>query len=385
LDVVSTDSKTDMEFCRAGPRFPPVEASMRYLLTPIGSLGDVNPFLGIGRELVRRGHEALVLANPKFERAVGEAELPFVPVGTAAELDEFWRHPDMWRLHGFWKTALDYSALRPMRPTYEAILRHHDPGRTVLVAPAWGFAARIARETLRIPLATVHLETYLLRSALRSSRMPRPLLMHDWVPRHCKRLQFWVADRFFIDRCLAGEANGFRRELGLPPVRRFMHQWWHSPDLLLCMFPDWFCAPQADWPASTLGTHLCGFGTWDGVKSLELTPEAEDFLAAGSPPIVFTAGTVNQQAKRFFTAAVGACRRIGWRGMLMSRYPEQLSAAATAEVRPFSFLPFLTLLPRCAALVHHGGLGTMARAFAAGIPQVITPMSFSQPDVAARM
>jgi UDP:flavonoid glycosyltransferase YjiC (YdhE family) len=38
------------------------------------------------------------------------------------------------------------------------------------------------------------------------------------------------------------------------------------------------------------------------------------------------------------------------------------------------------LLPRAAAILHHGGLGTTARALQAGIPQVISPIGFDQPD-----
>lgn len=358
---------------------------MRFLLTPIGSLGDVNPALGIGRELVRRGHEVLVLANPLFERAVQEAELPFEPVGSAAELEEFWRHPDMWNLHRFWKTAFIYSSLKPMRETYAAIERHHAPGNTVVVGHPWAFGSRIARETLDIRQATIHLQPYCLRSTYQSSKMPAPMLMSDWVPRHWKSIQFWIADRFFVDRCLAPETNQFRKELGLRPVSRLTHDWWHSPDLQLCMFPEWYCQAQPDWPKPEFGTHLCGFGRWDGVKSPALSAEAESFLAAGSPPLVFTAGTVNKQAERFFTAAAGACRKLKRRGMLLTRFPEQLKIDFDNEVRPFSYLPFQSLLPRAAALIHHGGLGTMSRAFFAGIPQVITPMSFDQPDVAARL
>jgi UDP:flavonoid glycosyltransferase YjiC (YdhE family) len=43
------------------------------------------------------------------------------------------------------------------------------------------------------------------------------------------------------------------------------------------------------------------------------------------------------------------------------------------------------LLPHCAALVHHGGVGTVARALHAGIPQLILPLSWDQPDNAVRV
>ena len=42
-------------------------------------------------------------------------------------------------------------------------------------------------------------------------------------------------------------------------------------------------------------------------------------------------------------------------------------------------LPLATLLPHCAAIVHHGGSGTVAAALVAGTPQVIIPCIFDQP------
>jgi UDP:flavonoid glycosyltransferase YjiC (YdhE family) len=54
-------------------------------------------------------------------------------------------------------------------------------------------------------------------------------------------------------------------------------------------------------------------------------------------------------------------------------------------VRSCAYIPFSQLLPRAAALVHHGGIGTTAQALAAGIPQLVMPMSHDQADNAARI
>jgi len=43
------------------------------------------------------------------------------------------------------------------------------------------------------------------------------------------------------------------------------------------------------------------------------------------------------------------------------------------------------LLPRVAALVHHGGIGTISQAMRAGIPQLIRPMAHDQFDNAVRV
>jgi UDP:flavonoid glycosyltransferase YjiC (YdhE family) len=49
------------------------------------------------------------------------------------------------------------------------------------------------------------------------------------------------------------------------------------------------------------------------------------------------------------------------------------------------FAPFSELLPHCAALVHHGGIGTCSQGLAAGVPQLVVPHAHDQPDNAARL
>ena len=49
------------------------------------------------------------------------------------------------------------------------------------------------------------------------------------------------------------------------------------------------------------------------------------------------------------------------------------------------FASFLGLFPLCAAVVHHGGIGTVAKALTTGTPQLILPIAFDQFDNAARV
>src|SRR5262249_8971532 len=46
----------------------------------------------------------------------------------------------------------------------------------------------------------------------------------------------------------------------------------------------------------------------------------------------------------------------------------------------FTRLPFGSLMPHLAAGIHHGGIGTLAQAFAAGIPQVLLAWGLDRPD-----
>jgi UDP:flavonoid glycosyltransferase YjiC (YdhE family) len=156
----------------------------------------------------------------------------------------------------------------------------------------------------------------------------------------------------------------------------------HSPLLIAAMFPEWFAPRQPDWPQQTVFT---GFPRWDEKGVTHVAPEIADFLRAGDPPIAFTPGSAHTHARDFWAAAIDACVRLRHRGMLLTRHAEQVPRDLPDGVRHFDYVPFSEVLPQCAALVYHGGIGTLSQALAAGVPHVIMPMAHDQPDNATRI
>jgi UDP:flavonoid glycosyltransferase YjiC (YdhE family) len=131
--------------------------------------------------------------------------------------------------------------------------------------------------------------------------------------------------------------------------------------------------------------RLAGFPLWDESAVREPSAELAHFLDAGEPPVVFTAGSAMAQGEKFFRVSAEVCRAAGWRGLLLTQFPEQLPQPLPAGVRHFHYVPFSAVLPRAAAFVHHGGIGTTAQALAAGVPQLVTPLAHDQPDNAMRV
>src|SRR3954463_12987994 len=60
-----------------------------------------------------------------------------------------------------------------------------------------------------------------------------------------------------------------------------------------------------------------------------------------------------------------------------AQLPKELFAA--------DYAPYSSVFPRSACVVHQGGVGTTAQAMRAGVPQLVMPYGFDQPDNAARM
>ncbi len=351
------------------------------VLTPVGSAGDVNPFLMLGGALRRRGHRVTLISSAAFGAVASAAGLEFEPLGSADEYEQLIRDPALWDPRQGPKVVFGAVA-ESLRAGYAAIERVYEPDRTVLVGHSLSFFTRVFEERHHVPAATVHLSPSVFRSDYRQPVAPVVGDLSRW-PRWIRRTMWWAIDRSGIDPLIVPALNRWRAELGLPPVHRVLRTWVHSPRRVLALFPPWFGDPQTDWPPQT---RLTGFVLSDE----SCGPPANDrgldaFLAAGEPPVVATPGSANRFGRPFFDAVLHAAQSTGRRAVFVTRYREQLPDALPASVYHASYASFSTLFPRAAAVVHHGGIGTCAQAFAAGIPQLIMPLGFDQPDNGARV
>jgi rhamnosyltransferase subunit B len=354
---------------------------MHVILVAVGSAGDVHPFVGIGLGLAQRGHRVTLLAAGYFEELARKVGFEFAPIFSNGQFLALLQNPLAWhRFRGFIQCFRE-GVLPTLEPIYRAIAERYVPGETVIVASTLALGARCAQEKLGVPLATVHLSPAVFRSDYHNAVLPGMYLPY-WLPSRLKRSQYWLADTLVIERLMRGPLNAFRESIGLRPVKGVLAGWHHSPQRVLALFPSWFAASQPDWPEQTL---LAGFPLYDERAVSPLNDDLHAFLDSGDRPIVFTPGSAMLHGHAFFSAAAAACLLLGRRGILLTRFGEQIPRQLPSGVRHFSYAPFSQLLPRAAALVHHGGIGTLSQGFAAGLPQLIMPMSFDQPDNAARL
>jgi rhamnosyltransferase subunit B len=341
----------------------------------VGSAGDVHPVVALGLGLQARGHRATILTNPFFQELVEAQGLGFVPVGTLDDARAAIADPDLWHP----RKGFEVVVRRAIVPAMPEVYRHIERlahARTVVAASGIAFGARLAQERLGVPMATVHLQPGIIRSLV-DQGMAGNIRISASQPLWFKRTFFRVADWLVMDRLLKAPLNGFRATLGLPPVHRVMHRWLHSPQLVIGFFPDWFAAPQPDWPPHT---HLVGFPLWDSGRRGIVPPDAQEFLEAGAPPLVFTPGSAGATMHRYFQESVAAARTLGVRTMLVTNFLDQIPTDLPANVKAFGYLPFSDLLPRAALLVYHGGIGTLAQTIKAGIPHLVVPNGHDQFD-----
>lgn len=167
--------------------------------------------------------------------------------------------------------------------------------------------------------------------------------------------------------------NRVRARVGLDAVRVASYD---RPHVVAqtALFPDWYAPPASDWPEmECLGFPL-------PASSEPLPERLREFLERFPRPLVFTPGTSVGQPEAFFDAAIACCAQLGMPGIFLSPFWRPQRRKLGETIQHFEHVELGILLRHAALLVHHGGMGTTARALEAAIPQVISPFGFDQFD-----
>lgn len=356
-----------------------------YLLLTVGSTGDLHPFLWLGQALQTLGREVTVLTHAYHCDRVRGAGLPVVGIGTDEDYLRVLRHPDLWNpKKGFAALLADYR--RDLEQALQALRSVKGAAPRIAIAhPFTVPGAAIARETGALQaIVAVHLAPSSLRTCHDPLRMG-DLAVPRWVPMRWRQALWRFADRRWIDPVARPPLDAVRRAQGLPDMgMSFLPHIGQAPDLTVSLFPSWFAPSPPDWPRPFIEGEFPLFEAADATPAA-FSPELAAFLAAGEAPLVFTAGTGNLQASGFFACALAALARTGHRAVLLTSDRAQLPSTLPPSVLWQPYVPLAALLPRAAAVVHHGGIGTTAEALRAGTPQLVTPFAWDQFDNADRV
>jgi rhamnosyltransferase subunit B len=353
---------------------------MRVILIPFGSAGDVYPFLALGGELQRRGHRVMMIASGYFADLAHKARFEFAASVSTEDYLSLIGNPDFWHPLRSMHLLITRSVNPAISVIYDLVKQHYRPGESALVAGTLALGARVAQEKLGAPLTTVHLQPIAIRSRCEPAVYPG-MSWFQSLPIGWRGTAYRFMD-VAADHLYAGPLNAFRRNLGLPPIKRLFGQWWHSPQSTLALFPPWYAPPQPDWPSQIRARD---FPLYDAGKLEQPQPCLDAYLAEGEAPSVFTSGSAMTTGDDFFAASASACVLLGRRALFVTRFPNQLPHPLPALVRHVHYAPFSQLLSRSAALVHHGGIGTAAHALKAGVPQLVAPCCYDQFDNAAHL
>lgn len=359
-----------------------------FLLSTLGSLGDLYPVLNVAHALESLNHP-VVLALGAEDAAIAQAQgLDARAIGlsqneSCAQLGL--SQSEVARMVFKDPSPLLRRALYPQTPAAVRAMLPLAQGARLVSGTLFAFAAPLTAEVAGLPYVPLWLQPMLMRSALMPPRArafsppmlakPRGALGLAW-----NRALYGVVDAE-LRRRHSGQQNLARKALGLPPTRAlpiFGHA--VAPAACLGLWDPALVEPPIDAPTNLA---LCGFAQSD--RNPVLPAKLAQFLKDGPAPLVVTLGSVAHAlaGDRFWHRAVALARKLGMRAVLLSGEVANLPAGPDIIALPYA--AHRPLFEHAAAVLHHGGMGTTAEALRAGVPHLVCPLGADQTDNAAHL
>lgn len=344
---------------------------MRIQLIAIGSTGDVQPMVVLGRELSRRGHTVSIAAFSALRPLVEKAGFAFFPLpGDAERFIGSIMQPGA---SPFTYLSRLENALQSVAcPLFDALYAACEQADAV-VTTYFGSTVYAIAERLRIPLFQVCYAPMDPTGACCLPVMPPPRL-GPAVNRATFRLGYLLIGglerRYAHPWC---QGRGLRAR----PVRA-------RPDYAVAdrQIPVLYAYSELLFPRPReWGPNLHATGFWMDERPDYAPPEdLLSFLSAGPPPVYIGFGSMNAgDGAAALASVLKALQKTRQRAVLSSGWGGLLSEAPRDLVYAVhGYVPHGFLMERVRAAVHHGGAGTTAACLSAGVPCLAVPFGGDQ-------
>lgn len=352
------------------------DGKIQVLFYTFGTRGDVQPYVACGAALKKGGVKSVICTGQGFDDLIETHGLAAKPV--SIDYRDLLNQPEIRQsFDSFSGKIRAWNAMKHMfRRQFDEML---DVAREVrpqlIVTHPKAFAASFIARSIGVP----HLPTTLQPNFAPTAEFPH--FLFPSLGRWGNRFTYRLFNRLMI----FGQAQSMRgwekdllgdKSAGVAPFYDGYH-------------PDGRTMPQlhaysrhlvpkpADWPARE---HITGY--WFLPPEDGWTPPnaLAKFLADGPPPIYVGFGSIPaKDAEKQTAIVIEALHQLNLRGILASGWGGLAESGTPSNVHFLEDAPHDWLLPRCAAVVHHGGSGTTHEGLRWGRPTVICPLGVDQP------
>ncbi|KAL9384542.1 hypothetical protein Peur_021552 [Populus x canadensis] len=363
----------------------PLDATDQYIpplqivILIVGTRGDVQPFIAIGKRLQDYGHRVRLATHSNFREFVLTAGLEFYPLGGDPKV-----------LAGY---MVKNKGFLPSGPSEVSIQRNQikeiiysllpackDPDidskipfkADAIIAnpPAYGHTH--VAEALRVPL-----HIFFTMPWTPTSEFPHPLSRVKQSAGY--RLSYQIVDSM-IWLGIRDMINDLRKKkLKLRPVTYLSGSQGSDSDVPYGYIWSPHLVPKPkDWGPKI---DVVGFCFLDLASNYEPPEPLLKWLEAGQKPIYIGFGSLPvQEPEKMTQTIVEALEQTGQRGIINKGWG---GLGNLAEPKDFIYLldncPHDWLFLQCKAVVHHGGAGTTAAGLKAACPTTIVPFFGDQP------
>ena len=343
---------------------------MKIAVTTFGSEGDVRPYVALARGLRSSGHDAYLVAAKHFSPRATSVGVPFRDSGMR------WDDSEVDAIMA--RVLADKNRLRQSKILFESVVE--------LLRPAVAQVLDVTSDADLFVSHNVDICGYAASLRHKRPRIAGCLSAHTLPSRTMtpwganlgplNRLVSWLVRQTFASSTDAG-FNELLRLAGLPAKKHVVLDATDNSLTTLVAVSPTLVPPDPLWAGQH---HVTGFWFLDG-EPVAPSPELRAFLDGGEPPVVVSFGSMSGvDAQAMTRTLVEGLTRLGRRAIIQGGWAGLGAGELPANIFRADYLPHAWLLPRAACLVHHGGIGTVAAALRAGIPQVVVWHYADQPD-----
>jgi len=326
---------------------------MKIACVILGTRGDVQPMVALTTGLMKKGHEVTICAPPENEELVRQYNCRFEPFGPNLKkaVNE---NPE--KQKGGVAATISPKEGKKLIADQINLLPPIIKGMDLVLGAGIVIGVQTAADIVKAPYRLVAFYPILL-----GTTKDDPLK---------NRIMFGFG-RSMMNMFVRGFINKNRATYGLAPIKDV---WAHWLGKNVIVASDKELCPAREGVSYTF--TQTGFMLLPSKNSLPENVEA--FLSSGKPPVYIGFGSNPIVDREKYSQIFEKVRETTGQRFIVSKGWANLPATGSLDILYVDEVPFEFLFPRLAAVIYHGGTGTLATVARAGIPQAAFPFIADQ-------
>lgn len=345
---------------------------MHFTIFVYGTWGDIRPHVVLGQALQQRGHDVQVVASTGYEQWVRDRGLDFYPL--TVDVNTFSKdNAHLMDQNFLQQIQMVRKTIRPIMAQMGMETMEATRDSDVLLTVEFGISLLfdVVKANKLKPIfinpANLNPTRDVAFTAFTPGRMPFPGTYNRMTYSMIRRLQWNV---------FAGARKDIRAPHGLPNSRfKDFRALVDTAPALTAVSRHIFPCPL-DWPEHW---QVTGY-LFDDDPHWTPPQDLLDFLDTGEKPVYIGFGSMPDSNPTATTRLIlDAVKQSGRRAVILTGWAGLGADDVPDGIYILKYAPHSWLFPRMAAVVHHGGAGTTASGFRAGVPTVVVPHVGDQP------
>jgi vancomycin aglycone glucosyltransferase len=326
---------------------------MKIACAILGTRGDVQPMVALATGLMKKGHEVIICAPPENEELVRRYNCRFEPFGPNLKkaVNE---NPE--KQKGGVAATISPKEGKKLIADQINLLPPIIKGMDLVLGAGIVIGVQTAADIVKAPYRLVAFYPILL-----GTTKDDPLK---------NRIMFGFG-RSMMNMFVRGFINKNRATYGLAPIKAV---WAHWLGKNVIVASDKELCPARE--GVSYAFTQTGFMLLPSKNSLPENVEA--FLSSGKPPVYIGFGSNPIVDREKYSQIFEKVQEASGQRFIISKGWANLPATGSPDILYVDEVPFEFLFPRLAAVIYHGGTGTLAAVARAGIPQAAFPFIADQ-------